>query len=131
MSERSIEHASLSLFGDGYGLDRTSIEAFTAAYVPNPSDRDAPYASPLRADDLTGLAPAHILTAEFDPLRDSGEAYAARLRDAGIRTTLHRFDGHTHSASNLWQTWPPARAWMDEVVAAIRTATLDSVAAAR
>jgi acetyl esterase/lipase len=131
MGERSVEDASVSLFGDGYGLDRAAIDAFTTAYLPHPSDRDAPYASPLRADDLTGLAPAHILTAEFDPLRDSGEAYAARLRDAGIRTTLHRFDGHTHGSSNLWQTWPPARAWMDELVAAIRSATHASVAGAQ
>jgi acetyl esterase len=131
MSETSTEHPSLKLFGDGYGLDLATIEAFTAAYVPNPEDRDSPYASPLRADELTGLAPAHILTAEFDPLRDSGETYARRLREAGVKTTLHRFEGQTHGASSLWQTWAPARAWMDEVVGAIRTAVPASAASAR
>ena len=120
MSDRSIEHPSLALFGDGYGLDRTNIEAFTADYLPNPDDRTNPYASPLRATELAGLAPAYILTAELDPLRDSGEAYARRLEDAGVKTTLRRVNGHTHGTSSLWQSWPPARAWMDEVVAAIR-----------
>ena len=122
MSERSREHASLGLFGDGYGLDREAIEAFTADYLPNPNDRDSAYASPLRASELAGLARAHVLTAEFDPLRDSGEAYARRLQEAGVKTTLHRFTGQTHGSSGLWQSWPPARAWMDEVVGAIRDA---------
>jgi acetyl esterase len=120
MSDRSIEHPSLDLFGEGYGLDRSDIEAFTAGYLPNPDERANPYASPLRAADLSALAPAHVLTAEFDPLRDAGEAYAQRLRDADVKTTLRRFNGQTHGTSSLWQSWPPARAWMDEVVAAIR-----------
>jgi acetyl esterase len=122
MSERSVEHASLGLFGDGYGLDRQNIESFTADYVPNVIDRESPYASPLCAGEFASLAPAHILTAEFDPLRDSGEAYARRLDEAGVKTTLHRFTGQTHGSSSLWQSWPPARAWMDDVVGAIREA---------
>ena len=122
MSERSLGHASLGLFGDGYGLDRENIESFTADYLPNVNDRDSTYASPLRASELAGLAPAHVLTAEFDPLRDSGEAYARRLQEAGVKTTLHRFTGHTHGSSGLWQSWPPARAWMDEMGGAIRDA---------
>jgi acetyl esterase len=122
MSERSLEHASFGLFGDGYGLDRENIETFTADYLPNLNDRDSSYASPLRASKLAGLAPAHVLTAEFDPLRDSGEAYARRLQHAGVKTTLHRFTGQTHGSSGLWQSWAPAREWMDEVVGAIRDA---------
>jgi acetyl esterase len=122
MSKRSPEHASFGLFGGGYGLDRENIEAFTADYLPNLDDRESSYASPLRARELAGLAPAHVLTAEFDPLRDSGEAYARRLQQAGVRTTLHRFEGQTHGSSGLWHSWPPARAWMDEVVGTIRDA---------
>ena len=117
-------------FGDGYGLDLENIEAFTADYLAGPDDRETPYASPLCASDLAGLAPAHILTAEFDPLRDSGEAYARRLQEAGVKTTLHRFKGQTHGTSSLWQSWPPARAWMDEVVAAIRDAVFAPVSVA-
>jgi acetyl esterase len=122
MSEGSREHASLELFGDGYGLDRENIEGFTADYLPALSDRESSYASPLRASDLGGLPRAHVMTAEFDPLRDSGEAYARRLEEAGVETTLHRFAGQTHGSSSLWQSWAPARAWMDEAVDAIRDA---------
>lgn len=120
MSDGASAFASLDLYSRGYGLDRTTIESFQDAYLPDRRLRGEPYASPLRAHDLSGVASAHILTAEYDPLRDSGEAYADRLREAGVTTTLHRFRGHTHGSSALWQTWGPARKWIDEVVGAIR-----------
>lgn len=123
MSDRSVEHPSLALYGAGYGLDRVAIESFQDDYLPRPVDRDAAYVSPLRADDLTGLPPAYIVTAEFDPLRDSGEAYARRLQEAGVPTTLRRFESHTHGSSSLWQTWPSATTWMDELVATIAQTT--------
>jgi acetyl esterase len=122
MGARSSDHPSVALFGEGYGLERAGIEAFQDDYLPDRRDREKPYASPLLAHDLSGLPPAHVITAEYDPLRDSGEAYARRLQDAGVRTTLHRYLGQTHGSSNLWQSWPPARRWMDEVVAAIAQA---------
>ena len=125
---RAWQEGHFTLLTCAEQLDK--LKATTADYLPDPHDRETPYASPLRASDLAGLAPAHILTAEFDPLRDSGEAYARRLQEAGVKTTLHRFSGQTHGTSSLWQSWLPARAWMDEVVAAIRDAVSAAVSVA-
>jgi acetyl esterase len=126
LSARAPERQSMVLFGAGYGLDTGAIESFVQAYVPNPDDRKDGYASPLCAADLSGLPPAHVVTAELDPLRDAGEAYAARMQQAGVPTTLRRFDGQTHGSSVLWESWPPARAWMDELIAVLRSAVSDA-----
>jgi beta-fructofuranosidase len=120
MSDGAFEHASVALFGQGYGLDRSEIESFTDEYLTDPADRSRAYASPLLADDLANLPPAHVMTAEYDPLRDSGEAYARRLAQAGVELTLHRMSTHTHGSAVLWPSWEPASAWMSEVVGAIR-----------
>lgn len=127
MSAESKIHPSLHQFGRGYGLDATGIEEFEAAYLPDQTVRESAYASPLRAADLSGLPPLHLITAEFDPLRDSGEAYARRLYEAGVPTTIHRFLGHTHGSASLWRSWPPASEWMNEIVTVITAATVDRV----
>jgi len=122
MSATAYDYPSVALFGEGYGLDRTDMRTFTDAYLVDPADGSAPYASPLVAGDLAGVAPSNVLVAEYDVLRDSGEAYARRLAAASVETKLRRFHGHTHGSSVLWQTWEPARAWMDEVVDGLRCA---------
>jgi acetyl esterase len=122
VSDGFAAQPSVALFADGYGLDRAAMEEFNRHYVPSPADGLHPYASPILAPDLAGVAPAYVLTAEYDVLRDGGEAYAHRLEEAGVETTLHRLAGHTHGSPGMWQEWAPARAWMDEVVAAIRDA---------
>lgn len=70
--------------GAGYTLDRPSLQWFLNNYLPPGQDLDDPYLFPLAASDLSGLAPALVLTAEFDPLRDEGIAYAQRLEAAGV-----------------------------------------------
>ncbi len=83
-------HPSYDTFADGFSLTAERMAWFFDAYVPDASLRADPRVSPARATDLAGLAPAHVTTALADPLRDEGEAYAARLREAGVPVTLQR-----------------------------------------
>jgi acetyl esterase len=81
---------------DGYMLTTISMRWFWDQYVNQPEDMAHPHASPMYATDLSGLPPALIITAEFDPLRDEGEAYGARLREAGVDVQITRYDGMIH-----------------------------------
>jgi acetyl esterase len=96
VTDHRFDTESYDLNGTGYFLTRDDMKWFWRHYLAAPADGDDPYASPLRAPDLGGLPPAMVVTAEYDPLRDEGEAYGRRLQDAGVDTTIHRQDGVFH-----------------------------------
>jgi acetyl esterase len=80
----------------GYGLETAGLKPFNAFYLDSGADPADPLVSPIKREDLTGLPPALIITAEHDPLRDEGELYAQRLRDAGVDATVSRYAGANH-----------------------------------
>jgi acetyl esterase len=107
---------------EGYFLTRSQMIWFWDQYLPDVPRRAEPYASPLRAASHAGLPPAYILTAEFDPLRDEGEAYAETLRRAGVAVTLHRYDGLIHAFMRRVEIFDAAKQAIAEMGQALRTA---------
>jgi acetyl esterase len=114
--------ASLRENADGYVLTAETMQFFADSYVPDRAQRSSPDASPIEADDLSGLAPALVITAEYDPLRDEGEAYGARLADAGVPTTVTRYDGAIHMFFHMAELTGIGRRAVDQAVAALRSA---------
>lgn len=100
-------------------------------YLRDPVDALLPLASPIRAGDLSGLPPAHIATAEYDPLRAEGELYAQRLADAGVNVTVTRHAEAIHGTGYLTNVWEPARNWLRESTQALRRAHKRSPAVRR
>jgi acetyl esterase len=89
--------ASMRQKAGGWGLDVSAVEFFNRQWVPDPEHWTDPAVSPLRAANLRGLPASLVVTAEHDPLRDQGEAYAGRLREAGVPVDLRREDGLVHN----------------------------------
>lgn len=108
------------LFAHGFYLDVDARVWCTDRYVPAGVDRADPRLSPLRAADLSGVAPAVVVTAAFDPLRDEGEAYADALRESGVRAVTLRADGLIHGFINLTQVNRRSREAMLVTVGMVR-----------
>jgi acetyl esterase/lipase len=105
-----------------YILSRADMEWFWDHYLTSPADAAHPYACPDRAATLKGLPPAFTITAEFDPLRDEGEAYAARLREEGVSSVLKRYNGVTHGFFGMPLQVDLAKQAIEEAGAALRMA---------
>lgn len=94
--DANFSFASYTTFAEGFGLTRTAAELFRDAYARSPVDWNDPRMSPLLARDFKGLAPALVVTAGFDILRDEGHAYAAALRASGVSVTERCYDDFIH-----------------------------------
>jgi acetyl esterase/lipase len=92
----SLDSPSAREYGEGYFLTRDDMVWFSTNYLRNEKDLFDPHFAPLLAEDLQGLPGALIITGEFDPIRDNGEAYAKRLSNAGVPVKLSRYDGMIH-----------------------------------
>jgi acetyl esterase len=108
-------------YTNGYMLDLDTLYWFGNSYLDTDQQR-LPDASPLFVDDLTGLPPAMVLTAECDPLRDQGEAYAKRLREAGVAVTTTRYAGMIHGFYGFDRVFDAAKRATAETVSALRDA---------
>ena len=118
--DMSARRRSFELFAEGYFLTAAQMDYYENTYLRSDADRTDVRASPLLAEDLSGLPPAHVAVAGFDPLRDEGEAYAHRLVEAGVPVTLRRHDSVVHPFVNAVGASPVARAAVDEAVRALR-----------
>jgi acetyl esterase len=116
----SFDTASHREFGEDHFLTRPLMERFARDYLPSAADRKTPDASPCFAADLSGLPRALVITAECDPLRDEGEAYAKRLQDAGVSVTSTCYAGMIHPFLNFLGVTPSAHKALDEIAEAIR-----------
>jgi acetyl esterase len=126
VTECEFESTSMLAYGDGYLMERDDLRWCWDHYLARPGDAESPYASPLRAASLEGLPPALVITAELDPLRDQGEAYARRLEEAGVPVTLARFPGMVHSFVDFEGTLDAAAEALDRSAGALRSAWADA-----
>ena len=104
-TDASVDTLSYHEYGSGRFLSRAFMKYGWDLYAPDAKTRDNPYVSPLRAsiEQLTGLPPALVITAENDPLRDEGEAYARKLKEAGVSVDAVRYNGRSTIS------WPSTR----------------------
>jgi acetyl esterase len=118
----SFATPSYQEFADGYQLTKAEMVWFRDHYLRTTEDARHPHASPLLAADLRGLPPALIITAECDPLRDEGEAYAKRLAAAGVPVTSTRYAGMIHPFFSLSGAIPQALDAIQQVADAVASA---------
>ncbi|HET6998732.1 MAG TPA: alpha/beta hydrolase [Solirubrobacterales bacterium] len=120
VTDSAEDPPSRKLFAEGFLLTKGDMDTFERHYLPPGTDATDPRISILQAPDLTGLPPAYVATAGFDPLRDEAEAYALRLREAGVQVALRRHPGLVHSFAHLTAVSRSSRGAMLEAAGALR-----------
>ncbi|HWA29996.1 MAG TPA: alpha/beta hydrolase [Rhizomicrobium sp.] len=116
------ETRSLREYADGYFLERKTLDWFYGHYLPTDADRKDPRISPLAAKDFSGLPPAYVMLAGFDPLHDEGLAYAEKLRGAGVAVTVADYPDMVHDFIYLQAILPQASEALNAAAAALKGA---------
>jgi acetyl esterase len=122
VTDCTMSSSSYEENAEGYFLTRDTMDWFIGHYLSGGAEAKHPRVSPLYADDVRGVAPALVITAEFDPLRDEGEAYVERLRDAGVDVEARRFDGQIHGFFGLGSITPAGNEAVDHASARVKAA---------
>jgi acetyl esterase/lipase len=120
VTDSAGELPSRRLFEAGFMLTKEDMDLFESHYLPPGTDAHDPRVSILEIEDLSGLPPAYVTTAGFDPVRDEGEAYALRMRAAGVQVALRRHPGLIHGFANDTAISRTARGAMLEAAGALR-----------
>jgi acetyl esterase len=118
--DASVRRRSRELFGEGFYLTDESMDWFLDHYLSNPEEKTDPRVSPLLAADLSGMPATYLVTAGFDPLRDEGEAFAARLAEAGVSVVLKRQDDLIHGFISMLAIGHHCREALAEAAGALR-----------
>ena len=120
VTDMDADTESRRLFGEGFYLTTSFMDAASGNYVPAGTDPRDPRLSPAYASIPDGVAPAYVATAGFDPLRDEGEAYARKLEEAGVKVELRRFSDQIHGFLNVIGAGHSAKAAVAEISGALR-----------
>jgi acetyl esterase len=129
-TDQLADDQSMRAADDPFLFNRHSVAWYRQHYLADPGDAANPLASPLRAESLAGLPPALVITAEYDPLRDQGEAYARRLAGDGVQVELTRYPGMAHGFFTMIGTVDASRAAIEQAASRLR-AWLDLAPAPR
>jgi acetyl esterase len=119
-TDQLADDESMRAADDPFLFNRHSVAWYRRHYLADSADAASPLASPLRADSLAGLPPALVITAEYDPLRDQGEAYARRLASDGVEVELTRYPGMAHGFFTMAGTVDASRAAIAQAASCLR-----------
>jgi acetyl esterase/lipase len=122
VTDYEFDSASMHDNAEGYFLTRDDMRWFYGHYLNDPSEGAHPAVSPLRATDCSDLAPAYVVTAEFDPLRDQGMAYAEKMRAAGVPVGARVYEGMFHGFFSMVEWVDAGKVAVDDAVQALRNA---------